>query len=90
MRKQFLLLCGIALSSLTVSVPASAQALLFELSGSRNATFTLTSSTPSSFTSSTLVGDQIFFNNIAGSFGGLPGTGNISFGTNLIADLNIQ
>ena len=90
MRKQLLLLCGIALSSVAASVPANAQALNFTLSGARNATFTLSSSTPNSFTTNAVVGDQIFFNNVAGIFGGSAGTGNISFGTNTIADLNIQ
>ena len=69
---------------------ANAEALLFELSGSRNATFTLDSSTPSSFTSSALIGDQISFNNVSGTFAGAVGTANVSFGTNLVADLNIQ
>lgn len=89
MRKQFLLLCGIALSSAFAVVPAHAQALTFNLTGSRTATFTLPSSNPDSFTSSALVGNQIFFNAVAGNFGGTAGTANINFGTNLIADLNI-
>lgn len=88
--RQKILLCGIALSTAFASVPASAQALVFELTGSRTATFTFPDAIPDSFTSSALIGDQIFFNNVVGSFGGSPGTGNISFGTNLIADLNIQ
>ena len=90
MRKQLFLLCSIAFSSVALSAPANAQALLFELSGSRNATFTLNTPTPNSFTTNALIGNQIFFNNIAGTFGGTAGTANISFGTNLIADLNIQ
>ena len=69
MRKHLLLFCGVALSSAAMSVPAQAQALNFVLSGSRTATFTLPSSTPDSFTSS-FIGDQIFFNNIFGTFGG--------------------
>lgn len=90
MRKKIVLLCGIALSTAFASVPAHAQALTFELTGSRIATFTLDDSIPDSFNTSALIGDQIFFNNIAGNFGGMAGTGNISFGTNLIADFNIQ
>lgn len=89
MRKQFLLFCGVALSSAAMSVPAQAQALNFVLSGSRTATFTLPSSTPDSFTSS-FIGDQIFFNNIFGTFGGTDGTANISFGTNLASQFQIQ
>lgn len=90
MHKQLLLLCGIALSTAFAAVPANAQTVTFNLTGSRTATFTLDDSIPDSFTSNALTGNQIFFNNVAGSFGGTAGTANISFGTNLIADLNIQ
>lgn len=89
MRKQLLLICSLALSSAFASVPANAQALLFEVSGSRSATFTLDSSTPDSFNSS-FIGDQIFFNDVAGTFGGSAGTGDISFGTFLISAFQIQ
>ena len=90
MRRHLILLCGIALSTAISAESANAQAVTFNLTGSRTATFTLNSSVPNSFTSSALIGDQIFFNNVAGIFGGTAGTANISFGTNLIADLNIQ
>lgn len=90
MRKRVLFLSGIALSGIFASVPASAQALTFNLTGSRTATFTLPSSTPDSFNTSALIGDQIFFNNVAGTFGGSAGFGNISFGTNLISPFQIQ
>ena len=88
--RKLLLLCGIALSSAFAAVPAYAQAVTFTLTGSRNATFTLDDSIPDSSTSSALVGNQIFFNAVAGTFGGTAGIADISFGTNLIADLNIQ
>ena len=90
MRRHLVLLCGIALSTAFSASSANAQAVTFNLTGSRTATFTLNSSVPNSFTSSALVGDQIFFNNVAGTFGGTAGIANISFGTNLVADLNIQ
>jgi hypothetical protein len=90
MRKHSLLLCALALSTAFAGAPASAQLLTFNLTGSRTATFTLESSAPNSFTSNALTGNQIFFNNVTGTFGGTAGTANISFGTNLIADLNIQ
>lgn len=90
MRKQLLLLCGIALSTASAAIPAHAQMVTFDLTGSRTATFTLDDSIPDSFTSNALIGNQIFFNNVAGSFGGTAGTANISFGTNLVSDLNIQ
>ena len=89
MRKQFFLLCGIALSSAFAALPAHAQAITFTLTGSRTATFTLDDSIPDSFSTSALVGNQIFFNAVAGNFGGTAGTADINFGTNLIADLNI-
>ena len=90
MRKQFFLLCGVALSSVFASASAQAQLLLFELSGARNATFTLNTSNPSSFTTSALIGDQIFFNNVAGTFGGSAGTAStITFGSNLITPFEI-
>lgn len=89
MRRSILWLCGVALSGAGMSVSAQAQALNFELTGARTATFTLPSSTPSSFSSS-FVGDQIFFNNIFGTFGGTAGNANISFGTNLISTFQIQ
>jgi hypothetical protein len=90
MRKHSLLLGALALSTTFAAAPASAQLLTFDLTGSRTATFTLNPSAPNSFTSNALTGNQIFFDNVAGTFGGTAGTANISFGTNLIADLNIQ
>lgn len=87
--RKLLLVCGIALSSAFTAIPAYAQALTFTLTGGRNATFTLDDSIPDSFSSSALAGNQIFFNAVAGTFGGTAGTADISFGTNLIADLNI-
>lgn len=87
---KLLLLCGVALSAAVAAVPADAQALQFDLTGSRTASFILDDSIPDNFTTSALIGDQIFFNNVAGTFGGTAGSANISFGTNLVADLNIQ
>ena len=89
MRKRLWLVCGAALSGAFMSAPASAQALNFVLTGARTATFSLASSTPNSSTS-TLSGDQIFFNSIFGTFGGTAGNADISFGTNLVSALQIQ
>ncbi|MES2904680.1 MAG: PEPxxWA-CTERM sorting domain-containing protein [Pseudomonadota bacterium] len=88
--RRFLLLCGVGLSAAFASMPASAQALVFNLTGSRTATFTLADSIPDRFNTSSLIGNQIFFDAVSGSFGGSPGTGNISFGTNLISPFQIQ
>ena len=89
MRKA-LITFGAAVFATLASVPAHASTFLFELTGSRNATFTLDSNpTPDSFSSS-FIGDQFAFNNVSGTFGGTPGTASVSFGNNLIAALNIN
>lgn len=80
---------GIALAALTISFPASAASYLFQLSGSRDALFTIDTSVTPDFQSSSAFGNQVSYNNIAGSFGGLPGTASVGFGTGLFADLNI-
>ncbi|MHB9878956.1 PEP-CTERM sorting domain-containing protein [Pacificimonas sp. ICDLI1SI03] len=82
---------GAAITALLLTAPASAAPLQFELTGSRQASFILDSMpTPDRANSSTLIGDQIFFDDFAGVFGGVPGTADISFGTGVIASLNIQ
>lgn len=89
MIKRIGLLISVAALAIPV-VPANAAALLFTLSGSRNATFTLDSNpTPTTFSSSTLVGNQIQFSNVAGIYNGVAGVANIGFGTGLAAALNV-
>ena len=88
MRGKIFLTGGLALTAMLAAAPANASLITFDLSGSRNATFTLESSTPTSFSSS-FIGDQVAYNNIAGSFNGAPGIASINFGTFLVADLNI-
>lgn len=76
------------------SAPASAATLLFELTGSRNATFTLETDpvVPDRINNQPVLGgSQIFFDNVAGTFNGVAGTGNINFGSGaIIAALNIS
>ncbi len=79
------------------AVPAHAAALLFTLSGTsfgspRNATFQLDSNpVPTSFSTSSLIGDQIQFTNVSGVFNGVAGVAeSISFGNGLAAALNIN
>jgi hypothetical protein len=76
------------------AVPASAATLLFELTGSRNATFTLQSNpvVPDRINNQPLLGgSQIFFDNVRGTFNGVAGTGNINFGSgDILAALNIN
>lgn len=87
-------LIGISALALALLPAAPAQAVLlnFELTGSRNAIFQLDSNPiPTSFSESALIGDQARFDNVAGNFNGAPGTASqISFGTSLIAALNIN
>ena len=79
-----------ALLAAACASPASAALLNFELSGSQQATFQIdTETVPDKFSSSTLIGDQVLFNNVSGIFGGVAGLASISFGTYLAADLNI-
>lgn len=77
-----------ALAALS-SVPAAAAPVLFELSGSRNATFTIDSDDVPDFLSLSGFGNQISYNNVAGTYGGAPGSGTIGFGTGIFADLNV-
>lgn len=91
MRGNIYLLAGLALSATMAAAPASAALLTFDVTGSRTATFNLDSNAvPSRFTTSALVGDQIFFNSVAGTFGGVAGIADINFGSGLIASLNIN
>ena len=72
------------------TTPAIAAPFLFSLTGTKTASFVLDSNPlPDTFSSSALIGDQIGFNSVAGTFGGVPGFANVSFGTNLLASLNI-
>jgi PEP-CTERM motif len=91
MLKKNIIVAMTAIAAATAAAPASAATLLFQLSGSRNATFAFdpTTTTPS-FRSSTFIGDQISFKGISGIFGGVAGTASVGFGNFLAADLNIQ
>ena len=85
-------LIGASVLTLAVAAsPATAAPLLFELSGSRSATFTFDpeTTTPDFFNSS-FIGNQVSYNSIEGIFGGTPGTAFVGFGTFLAATLNIQ
>ena len=83
-------LLGAAMFAGMVASPASASLITFKLTGSQQATFQIdTETVPSSFSTSALIGNQTGFTNVSGVFGGVAGTASISFGTNLVADLNI-
>ena len=80
-----------ALLAVMVASPASAALLNFQLTGSQQASFQIdTETAPNFFNTSSLIGNQVRFDNVTGIFGGVSGLASISFGTNLIADLNIN
>jgi hypothetical protein len=90
MKSRLFVAASLAIAMAGAAVPAHAVILNFDLTGSRNASFQLDSNPiPNSFSSSSLIGDQIGFTNVAGIYGGVPGTASIGFGTYLIAALNI-
>lgn len=89
------LMAGTALALTAVwSAPASAATLLFELTGSRNATFTLESDpvVPDRVNNQpSLGGSQILFDDVRGTFNGVAGEGDINFGSGtILAALNIN
>ena len=90
MKSRLIPAAGLALAMAGAALPAHAVILNFDLSGSRNADFQLDSNAiPNSFNTSSLIGNQIFYNGVAGTFGGVAGLADINFGTGLIAALNV-
>ena len=82
-----------ALFAVVLASPASAALLNFQLTGSHQANFQIdTETTPDFFSASTLIGNQVRFDNVSGIFGGVSGLASISFGagSSIIADLNIN
>lgn len=89
-RVKTLALAGAAmLASLSASA-ANATVYLFDLSGSKSATFSIDTAVPPAFTSSSFIGDQIRYDNVAGTFGGVTGVApSVGFGTGLVAGFQI-
>ncbi len=87
-----MLLIGASVLTLAVAAtPAAAAPLLFELSGSRSASFVLDpEATTPDFFSASFIGNQVSYNSVQGTFGGTPGSAFVGFGTFLAATLNIQ
>jgi hypothetical protein len=79
---------ALALAGAT-AVPAQAMLLDFELTGSRDASFELQSNPMPNSSSSFAFGSQVQFLDVAGSYGGVAGDATISFGTGVVADLDI-
>ena len=72
------------------ALPAEAAIFDFVLSGSRQASFEISSLTVPTSSSSSIFGSQVSYSNIAGIFGNVAETGTIGFGTGpIFADLNI-
>lgn len=89
MVRKTLLLGGAVIGAVAMSVPASAAPFLFQLTGSKTATFTIDSSFAPDLVSSNAFGDQISYNTVNGMFGGTTGSAAIGFGTNIYAQLNV-
>ncbi len=89
MKIKSLVLATLSVASCLAAVPASAAPFLFELTGSRSATFTIDTAIAPTTQSSTAFGDQISYNSVAGVFGGTTQNAQIGFGTNIFAQLNI-
>ena len=86
------LLASAIIASGMFAMPAAAAPILFELTGSRTATFTIdpVTTAPSTFLPSALIGDQVSYNSVSGTFGGVAGNAFVGFGNGLAASLNIQ
>jgi hypothetical protein len=70
---------------------ARAAIIDFTLTGSRNASFAIDTSTPPSSVNVTPFGDQIFYDKVAGIYGGVPGLADIDFGEGpILADFQIS
>ncbi len=83
---------GVAALAVTVAFPANAATLIFNFSGpSGTAVFELDSNPIPDFSRTVFPGsDQFGFTNVAGVFGGVPGTAStINFGTGIVADFQI-
>jgi hypothetical protein len=78
-----------ALLAVLAASPASAALLNFELTGSHQASFQIDTDTVPNFSSASMFGSQVGFDNVSGIFGGVAGVASISFGTNLFADFNL-
>ena len=91
MKLRYLLAASVTYIACVTSIPAIAAPLLFNFSGpSGTAMFQLDSNpTPNTF-QSFIGSDQFSFNNVAGTFGGTPGTAStISFGNGIFSSLSI-
>ena len=89
MKYNAFLRAGVALAAALTALPATASPILFQLAGGKTASFIIDSAAVPDFFSAGAFGNQISYNNVAGTFAGAAGTGTIGFGTNIFAQLNI-
>lgn len=91
MKIGMLLTVSVAAVTCVTAVPASAATLLFDFFGpSGTASFQLDSNPTPDFASTFIGSDQFGFNNVAGIYGGTPGTAStISFGNGIFSSLSI-
>ncbi len=82
---------GMATAIIVAASPANAAILLFDFSGPSGTAMFQLDSNPTPNSSQTFIGsDQFTFNNVAGTFGGVPGTAStISFGNGIFSSLSI-
>jgi hypothetical protein len=86
-----ILMASATVLTFAASAPANAALLLFNFNGpSGTAQFQLDAKPAPDFNSSFIGSDQFGFNNVSGTFGGVPGTAStISFGNGIFAAFNI-
>ena len=91
-RVKTLALVGSAVVAAMSASAANATVYMFDLSGSKSASFSIDTAIPPAFTSaSSLIGNQISYSNVAGTFGGIVGTApSVGFGTGLVAGFQIS
>lgn len=82
---------AMATAMVVAASPAEAVPLLFDFSGpSGTATFQLDSNPTPDFSQTFIGSDQFGFNNVVGTFGGVPGTAStVSFGNGIFSSLSI-
>ena len=79
-----------AASAVVTALPAAAAPILFDLTGSRTATFTIDTNTMPTTQTTSAFGTQISYAVVPGTFNGTAGNATVGFATgNIFADLNI-
>ncbi len=90
MKLPLALLASVAFLAMAPALPAQAAPLIFTFTGTNSATFQLDSNPTPTSSNTTAFTSQTFFDNVAGTFGGVAGTANINFGSGLAAAFNLS